>query len=75
MNNTTNTENRVMTITEAARQIGRSRDFVRSLIADQQINARQHRGRWYVNAASLNDWTSQLLAEPCGEVHWRRVRS
>lgn len=52
------TEPRLLSITEAAREIGRSRWFVDQLIADGLLVARRRgpRGRRYVTRASLEAW-------------------
>ena len=55
---------RVLTITEAADRIGRSRDFVRRLIAAGSVAARQENTRWYVNESSLDEWAACGAEEP-----------
>lgn len=53
-----------LTVPEAAQRLGRSRDFIRRLIADHQVAATKHRGRWYLNAASLDEWVGMGGPEP-----------
>lgn len=44
---------RLLTVTEAADILGRSRDFVRGLIDDQVVPHIRHRGRRYVPEHAL----------------------
>jgi hypothetical protein len=53
-----------LTLPEAAEALGRSRDFVRALIADDLVDGRRIRGRWYVTAASLERWIDTGEPEP-----------
>lgn len=53
-----------LTVPEAASLLGRSRDFVRRLIADGLVAGTKHRGRWYLNAASLDEWVRMGSVDP-----------
>lgn len=53
-----------LTVPEAAALLGRSRDFVRRLIADELVAATKLGGRWYLNAASLDAWVRMGGVEP-----------
>jgi hypothetical protein len=55
---------RVLTVAEAAAALGRSRGFVRSLIADGSVEGRQRNGRWYVTARSLEAWVGDGRPDP-----------
>lgn len=52
---------RLLTVREAAAEIGRPPTFVRRLLADEKVRGRKECGRWYVHAASLEAWVA------CGE--------
>ena len=56
--------NALLTLTEAAAQTGRSRMFVRRLIADGRVRGRKEHGRWYVNRASLDEWVACGSPDP-----------
>lgn len=43
----------ILTPTEAAHHLGRSRDFVIDRIADGTLDAAKINGRWYVHESSL----------------------
>lgn len=53
-----------LTVPEAAQRLGRSRDFIRRLIADHQVAATKHRGRWYLNTQSLEQWVQMGAINP-----------
>ena len=54
----------LLTPTEAAEYLGRSRAFVQSLIADDLVHAKKHRGRWYITKASIDAWLNEGQPEP-----------
>lgn len=47
---------RLLTLADAARDLDRSREFVRHLIADGLLDGRKLRGRWYVTERSLDHY-------------------
>lgn len=55
---------RLLTVTEAAEQLGRSRDFVRRLIASGAVPARKVGRRWFIPARALNQWINQGMPDP-----------
>jgi hypothetical protein len=55
---------RLLTLTDAAEELGRSREFVRALIADELVDGRKVRGRWYVTAGSLARWIETGEPQP-----------
>lgn len=58
---------RLLTITEAADELGRSRDFVKTLIAAKTVPARKINKRWYISAVALTAWVADGMQDP-GEV-------
>ena len=46
----------ILTVSEAADALGRSRGFVLALVADGLVAGRKVRGRWYVSRVSLEAW-------------------
>lgn len=55
---------RLLTITEAADELGRSRDFIRRLIAGGDIPARRIGRRWMIAERALEEWINQGMPDP-----------
>lgn len=58
---------RLLTVTEAADLLGRSRDFVKTLIAAKTVPARKINRRWYIARRHLTQWIADGMQDP-GEV-------
>jgi excisionase family DNA binding protein len=54
----------LLTVTEAATRLGRSRGFIRALIADDAVRGVKRGGRWYVSRRSLDAWVDGGELEP-----------
>lgn len=50
---------RLLTVAEAAEELGRRAEWVRTLVADGSIpGGRKVRGRWMVPARALSEWVA-----------------
>lgn len=56
--------NRVLTLTEAADQLGRTRDFVRLLIHNDLVDGRKVGRRWYITQTSIDQWIREGRTNP-----------
>lgn len=55
---------RVLTITEAAAELGRTRDFVRLLISNKLVDGRKVGRRWMITEASIDAWIREGREQP-----------